>query len=405
MRLDLDRPYQFAKRLQRRFYEADYRDAELQRGWTHRDPSAPFAEEVFGVRPSPERVRSMLVFKPDEIGDAVYALPAAAELKRRYPGARLFLLCQSLTRPLYERAGIFDEIVAIDPKTTLRRPRFSVRRALAEFSVDSFDVSIFLRTYPSYFRQFRRIPARVRVHPIDPLMRSDSVHRAHVSLRESQRLHQSLQLLQIVGGITGRSYGFDDVVPPRFEWRPEDRLARELAFGGRVPERFVVVHPFAKHETRQYPLDYWIRLISSLRERMDVEWALVGGPGDPLLEGLPGVVQTQGRLSLAQSGFLISQASAFAGVLSGPAHWSAALGTPTLTIMSGHSLPAEWAPLGDSLVVRADVPCAPCHQPTCPVYGLACLTELGPERIGPRVEEFLTSALERPKEIVGGRPA
>lgn len=396
---DLDRPLQFAKRLRRRVYFADYHDVELHGRWLAAPTGAPYREQVYGVRPEPEEIRSVLVFKPDEIGDAVYALPAVTELRRAFPGARVSLLCQRLTRPLYERCGLFDEIVDVVPGTRFTRPHFPVEKTLRGFSASRFDMTVFLRTYPAYFRHYRRIPAGIRVHPVDPQMRSSSVHRAPISLWTTRRLHQSLQMLEIVGRVTGRSYGPQDVSFPPFAWTSEDRRAPAIAFEGDTPQRFVVVHPFAKHETRQYPLEYWERLLGELSRRVPVKWVVVGGPGDPQLAGVPDVIQVQGRLTLMQTGYLTSCASAFLGVLSGPVHMAGALGTPTLTIMSGHSLPAEWAPLGDSLVLRAEVPCAPCHQRTCPVYGLACLTALTPERILPQVERFI---LER---TVGDRVA
>jgi ADP-heptose:LPS heptosyltransferase len=390
--LDVERALLVLKRLQRRFYFADYRDAELHRDWSAPNPLARFDEEVFDIAPDPATVSSILVFKPDEIGDAVYGLPAAAELKRAFPRARLFLICQRLTRPLYERTGIFDEIVAVTPTTRLTRPHLDLDDALAGLSLREFDMSVFLRTYPAYFRQYRDVPARIRLHPVDPRMRSDSVHRAHVSLWEEERAHQSLQMLQIVARATGRSYGAQDVVFPSFAWTAEDRDAEALVFGGDAPRGFIVVHPFAKHETRQYPIDYWRQLVVDLRNRIDAEVVVVGGPGDPHLDEFP-AIQTQGRLSLSQTGYLASRAAAFIGVLSGPVHWAAAIGTPTVTIMSGHSLPVEWGPLGRSLILRADVPCAPCHQPTCPTYGLACLTELTPDRIVGRIATFVGEAL------------
>jgi ADP-heptose:LPS heptosyltransferase len=393
MRFDTRAPLRVAKRLQSRFYAADYAEAALTRRWVRDDAKGPYEDVVYPVGPSPEDISTVLVYKPDEIGDAVYALPAVAELRRAFPRARVALICQPLTKPLYERSGLFDEIVAIQPSTRLGRPHLDLDQALAGLSASSFDMAVYLRTYVASFRQFTDVPARIKLHPIDPRMRSDSVHRAHVSLWDQPRRHQALQLLEIVSRVTGRTYGFDDVSFPEFQWTADDRRAVELVFGESEPGPFVVVHPFAKHETRQYPLDDWRELIGRVRERSAARWVVVGGPGDPVIDGLPDVLQTQGTLSLAQTGYLTSRASAFVGVLSGPVHWAAALGTPTLTIMSGHSLPVEWAPLGRSRILRADVPCAPCHQPTCPVYRLACLTELSPSRIEGQVTEFLADAL------------
>jgi ADP-heptose:LPS heptosyltransferase len=388
---DAERTFQVAKRLRRRFLFADYEDENRRARWTSEPPRAPYEERRYDVRPDPAAVRSLLVFKPDEIGDAVHSLPAVAELRRAYPQARLFLLCQRLAEPIYARTGLFDEIVAIKPGSRRRRPWFDVAEALRGFSRAEFDVAVFLRTYPAYFPNFLEVPAAARVHPVDPGMRSDSVLRAHVSLWDEQRRHQALQLLEIAARLTGERYDVEDLVYPSFTWTEDDARAGELAFGAERPERYVVVHPFVKHETRRYPEAEWRRLIERLRERIGGTWVIVGGPDDPRLEGLPGVIQTQGRLSLGQTGHLIAGARAFLGILSGPAHWAAALGTPTVTIMSGHSLPVEWAPLGRTLVLRAPVPCAPCHQPTCPIYGLACLTALPAQRIAPDIERFMES--------------
>jgi ADP-heptose:LPS heptosyltransferase len=384
---------QALKRWQRRLYVADYREAELRPGWDRADPSAPFTERVLPVRPDPDEITSLLIFKPDEIGDAVYALPAVAELRRQFPRARVYLICQRLTESVYARSGLFDEIATVTPELKLGRPRIGVENALAQLSVRHFDMSVYLRTYSAAFRDFRRVPAAIKVHPIDPLMRSDSVYRAHISMTGPERRHQALMLLEIVGRVTGRTYDFPDVTVPEFQWTEDDRRAPQLAFDGAPPSRFVVIHPFAKHETREYPRAYWHELLRRLVSSLDATMVVVGGPDDPRLDDIDGVVQTQGRLGLAQSGYLTSQAAAFIGVLSGPAHWAAAMGTPTVTLMSGHSLPVEWAPLGQSLVLRADVPCAPCHLPECPIYGLACLTQMTPARVAPDIEAFLAPVL------------
>jgi ADP-heptose:LPS heptosyltransferase len=390
----LDRVHQLAKRMQRRFLLADYEDQRRWNRWLFRPgPLADrFEERIFPVRPDRESLRTVLVFKPDEIGDAVYALPAIQELRRHLPDARLLLLCRPLTRPLYERTGLFDGIAAFEPGSRSR-----LRHALDELDGEPVDAAVYLRTYPASFRDFRRVPARARVHPADPRLRSSSVYRARVSMWGDERLHQSLQMLEIVSLITGEGYGPDDVVYPEFQWTDEDRAGLDLVFADGVPDRFFVVHPFANDETRRYPAEYWARLLPSLQARLPGPWVVIGGPEDGGAPAADGLLQMQGRLSLGQTGYLLSRSSGFLGNLSGPAHWAAALGTPTVTLMSGHSAPVEWAPLGNSLVLRADVPCAPCHQRTCPVYGLACLTALRPELVEGEIADFLTRVASGPR--------
>lgn len=400
----VDGLHQTAKRAQRRFLLADYDELRLRRAWLRQDPTAPFEQQVFPVRPDPGELREILVFKPDELGDAVYALPALRELRNHVPHAQISLVCRALTRDLYERSGLVDRIAVFEPR---RRPFRSPRRlrtALAAFPVETFDLAVYLKSpSPAVFRDFLGVPARARLHPLDPRMRSSSVYRADVSAWHDVRRHQALQQLGIVGLLTGRSYSFEDVVFPAFTWTDDDvRAVEQLLGGAGRPGGYVVLHPFAKDETRRYPSEYWVRLIGDLDERLGKPlWVVVGGPDDEALP-LPGnVIEAQGRLSVGQTGYLLAGAAAMIGNISGPAHWASALGTPTVTLMSGHSLPAEWAPLGASLILRAPVPCSPCHRRTCPVYGLACLTELRPERIVGAIHEYVRPHLSSVVEVAG----
>jgi ADP-heptose:LPS heptosyltransferase len=384
-----DGVYDALKRAQRRLLAADYAELRLRQRWAGPSGGAGYEEVVVPVVPDPEEIRTVVVFKPDELGDAVQALPAIAELRRHLPDARFFLLCRPLTQPLYERSGLFDEISTFEPGTKTRPAFRSLRQALGRFSVREFDLSVYLRTNPTTFRRFASIPARARLHPIDPRMRSRSPYQAPVSLWTEERKHQVLQLLEIASLVTRREYSFADVRYPPLAWTDDDRRAPELVFGTAEPDPYVVLHMFAKEETRRYPTEYWAPLVDALRRELGVQFVSIGGPED---EGLPvpdGVIQAQGRLTIGQTGYLSSRAAGFVGNLSGPAHLSAALGTPTVTLQGGNSLPVEWAPVGDSLVLRVDVPCSPCHRRTCAGYGLACLVRMTPDRVAPHIVSFL----------------
>jgi heptosyltransferase-2 len=390
-----DRVHQALKRAQRRYLSADYEELRLREQWLRGERGAPYEERRFPVAPDLDAVETLLVFKPDEIGDAVYALPALAELRRHAPRARIFLVCRPLTAPLYERSGLVDEVATFEPGSRLLRSRRRLKAALNGLSAREFDLAVFLRTYPATFRDFRSLPARALWHPLDPRLRSSSVYRAPVSVWGDNRRHMALQLLEIVGLATGKGYSFEDVSFPDLAWTESDRRAVATVFGTDDPPPFGVLHPFAKEETRRYPAEYWPPLLAELERGLDLRWVVVGGPEDGRLPEHSSLVQAQGRLGLTETAYLLSRARAFVGNISGPAHLAAALGVPTVTLMSGYSLPAEWAPLGDSLVLRADVPCAPCHQATCPVYGLACLTELRPERVAPEILAFLGERVGR----------
>jgi heptosyltransferase I len=394
-----DRIHQLLKRTQQRILAADYDELRLRSRRLEPDPDGGYSVRTLPVVPDAAAIETLLVFKPDEIGDAVYALPAVAELRRCLPHARIFLVCRGLTAPLYLRSGVVDELAVYEPRSRVGPFRRRLARSLQTFSTREFDAGIFLRTYPATFREFMSVPCRARVHPLDPRLRSSSPYRPHVGVWDERRVHQALQMLQIVAPLTGRDYTLDDSVFPSLEFSDEERSRVADALGSTLEQPFVVLHPFAKDETRRYPVEYWRDVIVGLERGFDVPLVVIGGPEDPSLPETPSLVQLQGRLGLLETAYLLSRAAGFVGNLSGPAHLAAAVGTPTFTLMSGHSLPAEWAPRGDARLVRADVPCAPCHQRTCPIYGLACLRELTPQRVLPEILSFLEPRL------VGGRQA
>jgi ADP-heptose:LPS heptosyltransferase len=372
----LDAVLQTAKSAERRYYKGRYRELK--------------SAEPLSWPPLPSPIRDILIFKPDDIGDAIQALPAIGELKEKFPGVRLSLICQEKTAPVYERSRLFDVIVPV--KVTARFVRFQsldLEAALKLLPTREIDIAIFLRTYPVFFEQFKKIPARVMIHPRDPRLRSPSPYQARVEIWDELRPHQALQLLQIVAPLTQKNYAVPDIRYPAFHWKPEDEREASLALGANLPERFGVLHPFNRFETKSYPVDQWPFLIERLKERFSFPWLVIGGKEDPPFFPEKGLVQLQGKMSLGATGFLMSKAEAFVGNESGPAHWAAALGVPTVTLMGGHSNPEEWSPLGRSLVLRHDVPCGPCHLRVCTRHGLQCFTGISAKQIWPRIESFL----------------
>lgn len=337
----------------------------------------------------------VLLFKPDDIGDAVYALPAIRKLKEKFPGIHLSLICQKKTQDLYARSGLLEEISAVDVQTRfLRFYSFDLKNALKPFRSPHFEVALFLRTYPSFFSLFEKVPALFHVHPKDPRMKSSSTFQALVSLHTEKRAHQALQMLEIVSRLTGETYTQSDIVFPAFQWKPEDSLAVEKVFGKNVPAFYLVVHPFVKFETRRYPTLYWKEILGRIQKTFSVPMVIVGGKEDPPLD-IPGSIQAQGRLNLAETGYLISQSRGFLGVESGPAHWASSMGKPTLVWMGGHSLLEEWGPLGNTLVLQKTLPCFGCHRRACPDLKVKCLTELTPESVWGKVHRFLGENLPK----------
>jgi heptosyltransferase-2 len=127
---------------------------------------------------------------------------------------------------------------------------------------------------------------------------------------------------------------------------------------------------------------YYAEAARALTDRgLDV-W-IVGGPGEteqaqeivaaagPLARDLTGTDLRNGILALAAADLVISNDS---GLL----HVAAAIGTPTIGIF-GPTSAWHYAPLNPIEAVietRTDVPCRPCHKPTCRMQHHRCMRDI-----------------------------
>jgi heptosyltransferase-2 len=83
---------------------------------------------------------------------------------------------------------------------------------------------------------------------------------------------------------------------------------------------------------------------------------------------------------------------------SGLVHVSAAIGTPTIGIF-GPTSPWHWAPLNPLAAVietLTEVPCRPCHKPTCRLVHHRCMIDIPAAQVLPAVHRALANPPPRP---------
>jgi heptosyltransferase-2 len=86
---------------------------------------------------------------------------------------------------------------------------------------------------------------------------------------------------------------------------------------------------------------------------------------------------------------------------SGLLHVAAALGTPSIGIF-GPTSPWHWAPLNPLAAVietKSDVPCRPCHKPTCRLSHHRCMRDIPMEQVAAAVRGAFTSPTEVLAEV------
>ena len=154
--------------------------------------------------------------------------------------------------------------------------------------------------------------------------------------------------------------------------------------------------------SKRWPVEYYSGLAKTLAADGIPVWIL-GGPNETALAAQIGAGAVGAPIrdltgnDLRNAVVALAAAGAAVSNDSGLLHVAAALGTPTIGIF-GATSPWHWAPLNPLAAVmepQAEIPCRPCHQPTCRFGHHRCMQEIGVQQVLHAVRD----ALARPSTL------
>ncbi len=171
--------------------------------------------------------------------------------------------------------------------------------------------------------------------------------------------------------------------------------------------RLVLINPNASEllPHRRWMPDRFAELIRRiLAAYSDVVVLITGGPdereGAERLAAMnaPRAVSFAGRSALAELPALYSHAALMVTNDSGPAHFSAAVGLPTI-VLFGPETPKLYQPLGNSRAIYAGLACSPCvsahnHRKTACTDNV-CMQAIGVDEVYAAVTDVLSPATGR----------
>jgi ADP-heptose:LPS heptosyltransferase len=180
------------------------------------------------------------------------------------------------------------------------------------------------------------------------------------------------------------------------------RIRSEAAFDP-ARQRLVLINPNASEllPHRRWMADRYADLIRRvLASHADVLIAVTGAPGERAeAEALAAAsgehcISLAGKTKLAELPALYSQAALMVSNDSGPAHFAAATGLPTI-VLFGPETPKLYQPLGASRAIYAGLACSPCvsahnHRKTACTNNV-CMQAIGVEQVYAEVVEVLAA--------------
>ena len=161
----------------------------------------------------------------------------------------------------------------------------------------------------------------------------------------------------------------------------------------------IVIAPGAAHYTKQYPVNYYKKLVKLINNDFNVTFILVGDKKDRTLSSkIKEHSQAQihdlcGSTSILQLAVIIKQADLFISGDSGPMHMAAALNRPQIAIFGSTHPILGFSPVNDKAkIVQTDLSCRPCSihgLEKCPQKHLNCMNMIKPKEIFNIVKNIL----------------
>lgn len=315
------------------------------------------------------------------IGDFVRCHSVVRVLNERWPGRPVDVLTNPLTAPLVDyMPGVRQAVLSDLPRGRIALGR--QRRLAARLAGEGYRTALIMpRTWKSALAPFLAgIPERIGYVGEGRFFLLTEPRRGE---RRLPRMIDQCAGLALPKG----------TAPPG-EWpAPELRVPGDEIAAWRKAHSLdasapaVALAPGAVGPSKRWTAEGYGQVAAALAGLGLAVWVL-GGPGEhELAQDI--VARSGGRArdltgsDLRQAVLALASASAAISNDSGLLHVAAAIGTPTVGIF-GPTSPWHWAPLNPlaaTIETASNLPCRPCHKPTCRVEHHRCMRDIHADQV------------------------
>jgi heptosyltransferase-3 len=361
--------------------------------------------KVAGGRPM-----SILVFRIGQLGDMIVSLPSMWAVRRRWPEAKLTLLCDVhssckyvMASDIFRGTGLYDAIEEYDVPAgghfswqALRRQFLLLRKIRSR----RYDAVIYLAPSVRKREQVRRDVAFFKAAGVRRIYGA-----RHFPPVPIKRPGEPFAFGEAEADLLLARLGADGIpVPERGRGSLDLRLGNveaaevagwvsALSFdGGR---RWLGVGPGSKMQSNRWPLERYAAAVEALIARYDVWPVVFGGPedrpgGDRLLTGWGRGYNAAGALSVRGSAKAIKNCILYLGNDTGTMHLAASVGTPCAALFSARDWPGAWYPYGvPRKIFRSEIECEGCYLVECLDRRNACLTRISVAQVVAGCEDLM----------------
>ena len=331
-------------------------------------------------------VKRIIISRTDSIGDVMLTLPMCVWLKQTLAPVELIFLGKGYTEPVVNCFSVIDEFV--NWETIEGLPTSQRTEALKELRADAI-IHVFPNKDIASLAKKARIPMRIGTsHRSFHLLTCS--HRLNFS-RKSSILHESqlnFELLKPFG--LEKLPLMEDVTAMTKEFKVVNcALPNDLEQQLKANSKTVILHPKSQGSALEWPITSYIRLANELVSKgYTVFFTGTTAEGDLFrleLPKNPAIIDTTGKMSLAQMIYFISEVKNLVACSTGPLHIAGFTGIRTIGLFSPRRPihPGRWQPLGEKVSVLVNNPDCPVCKKKKPCL---CIQEISVERVLNEIE-------------------
>ncbi len=334
-----------------------------------------------------ESFKNIIVRMPNWIGDLVMATPVLADLKKRFPDAKITAMTRAPLHELLKADPNVDELFSF--RKTSCFGRHSERRNIIEkLRQGKYDLGVLLTNSFSSAWWFWQGKVENRLG-FSANMRSCLLTKAVQFPEERRKQHLVLtykKLLEPLGVKPSSSSPKLYVLPEEID-HAQQLLAKNYNM---TPDRPLIgINPGAAYGSAKCWLPERFRQVAlELLEKTDAYILFFGdASGAALVKEIcrdlpPRVLNLAGATSIRELMSLIQLCDILLTNDSGPMHIAAALGTEVIALFGSTDavVTGPYSSEGRGLVIQKKVSCSPCFKRTCPI-DFRCMKEISAEEV------------------------
>jgi heptosyltransferase III len=290
--------------------------------------------------PKLKSCKSILIVRPDRIGDLTLSLAVPAAIKAVCPQVRVEYLVSAYAGNVLKYSDNVDDWIYYTNETGEPKQSYKLIELIAS---RKYSAAVFLK--PNWQSSFVAAMARIPIR-IGTARRAYSLlfnERVNIS-RKGSGMHEIDLNLQLL-----KPFGLD--IPPR-------TINPILATANRPwpnkadfnpPPKYILIHLGSKGSAANWPLTNYLNLINNLSENIPI---VITGQIVIPDEISPKAVNLLNKTNFDDLMHLISGASLFISGGTGPLHLASALGRPLIGFFPNrpHLGPTRWGPRGANAI-------------------------------------------------------